>query len=646
MKKITLSILLAAAISQGYAQTQRRILYEEFTGENCGPCASTNPALNNLLHAAGNYNNKILAIKYQCNIPSAPGPNSLYGQNTAEVGTRQTYYSVPFAPYARFNGSTVLPGSSPGHAGYLTQTYINDSSGITAPFALTCSHTFTPNYDSVNLTVNITAAQNFTSSGALKLHVAMEEFEIHLLAPTGTNGEKDFEDVMRKMVPNATGTTLGSTWTSGQNQVVNLKAAIPSYIFDKSQLCFVAFLQSDGNKRVHQSAFSAPVKFADDAAMSNLTGVPTVSCNASLSSLVATIKNAGSSNLTSCIIYAKEDAAGTPVATNWSGNLAPNSTATVTLNPLPVTAGTHTLYVYTSMPNGNVDVNPNNDNIPISPTGKAYTIYSASSTIPAPITEGYQGTAFPPANWAVNDNNGDGVTWTRRTGVGGFGTSTAAARCYVYNSPSGQIDEMILPYMNLTGMTNAQMTFAVAYAQYQNENDRLEVQVSTNCGQNWTSVYNKAGTTLMTAPSTTVSFQPTATQWRTETVSLSSYAGQNAVMVKFKVTSAYGNNIFVDDINLNNPTGISEHSNISLVSIYPNPATDNANVTISLANSEVVTLTVYNNMGQIVSMESLGNLPAGDNLVTLNTASLSGGIYNVVVTSPAGRYSQKLTISK
>ena len=99
MKKITLSLAIAClGISAMVAQTQRTILYEEFTGENCGPCAQTNPGVTSTIHTAGNYPDKIVLVRYQCNIPSAPGAGSLYADNPTEVATRQTYYSVPFAP--------------------------------------------------------------------------------------------------------------------------------------------------------------------------------------------------------------------------------------------------------------------------------------------------------------------------------------------------------------------------------------------------------------------------------------------------------------------------------------------------------------------------------------------------------------------
>lgn len=54
-----------------FAQTPRLVLYEEFTGENCPPCASINPALNALLALPTN-TPKVQSIKWQVPIPSAP----------------------------------------------------------------------------------------------------------------------------------------------------------------------------------------------------------------------------------------------------------------------------------------------------------------------------------------------------------------------------------------------------------------------------------------------------------------------------------------------------------------------------------------------------------------------------------------------
>ena len=71
MKKNLLSFSLVMLGITAFAQTPRLSLYEEFTGETCPPCASTNPGLNTLLALPTN-TTKIVPIKWQVPIPSAP----------------------------------------------------------------------------------------------------------------------------------------------------------------------------------------------------------------------------------------------------------------------------------------------------------------------------------------------------------------------------------------------------------------------------------------------------------------------------------------------------------------------------------------------------------------------------------------------
>lgn len=57
MKKTTTLLSFLALTTVGFAQSPRMSLYEEFTGENCGPCAGTNPGLD--VKLAANLNNTI-----------------------------------------------------------------------------------------------------------------------------------------------------------------------------------------------------------------------------------------------------------------------------------------------------------------------------------------------------------------------------------------------------------------------------------------------------------------------------------------------------------------------------------------------------------------------------------------------------------
>jgi PKD repeat protein len=200
------------------------------------------------------------------------------------------------------------------------------------------------------------------------------------------------------------------------------------------------------------------------------------------------------------------------------------------------------------------------------------------------------------------------------------------------------------------------MTFHVAYAPFTQNGqlfaDGLQVMISTDCGTNWTSVYNKSGATvaagnLPTLAPITTQFTPTAAQWRQETVDLTSYVGQSNVIIAFKNMAAYGNRLFIDNINLtgtavptpptasftSTPTGSActgqtvqytststgSPSSYSWSFTGGTPATStlqNPTVTYSASGNYTVALTATNSMGNNTSTQT--------NYITINqTPSVS-----------------------
>jgi|ERR1700757_823352 len=657
MKKTTLSLAVGLCLSiAGLAQTQRTILYEEFTGENCGPCAATNPGLTSFIHQTpGYFPTKVLMIRYQCNIPSAPGAGSLYVDNSSEEGVRQTYYTVPFAPYARFDG-IVLPEpasqgtGSDGHAYWIEDAtdypnIVPDSAIVNSPFALTVNHVFSPAYDSVTITAVVTAAQNYTASttGALVLQVAMEEAAIHFANPTGSNGEKDFYDVMRKMVPNASGTALNNTWATAATQTITLKAKIPTYIHDKNQLAFVAFVQDNGPKRVHQAAYSQPKSVNLDASTTAIASSP-ILCSATIP-VSATIANPGMTTLTSCLVNYKLDA-GTVNTYTWSGSLAQGTSTVIALPSLTGTAGTHTLTVYTSMPNNGTDQNAANDK----QTSSVILEITPSTTS---IVEGFTLTAFPPANWAKHNTDGSSSQWVRGTAGNAPTTGNSAKYPFYTNGSIGDIDELYMPYVDLTNSTNAQLKFDYAYNYYFDHtsgeiDDSLAVMLSTDCGSTWNQLFYDGGATLVTAltPGDSNEYVPASTEWKSKTISLTSYA-TGPVLMKFVAINNYGNDIYLDNVNITfSVAGIAKNNgNISNVKVYPNPANSQFNINVNLTASEKTSVSLYNVMGQVVFTKNF-DFNAGENLVNIPVDQLSNGMYTVLVSSTSGSYQTKLSVIK
>jgi hypothetical protein len=82
------------------------------------------------------------------------------------------------------------------------------------------------------------------------------------------------------------------------------------------------------------------------------------------------------------------------------------------------------------------------------------------------------------------------------------------------------------------------------------------------------------------------------------------------------------------------------------VSIYPNPAQNSSSVELNLVKDDAVTITVLSVMGQVVFTQTLSNLKAGKQTVSLNTENWATGIYNVNISTSNGNVSRKLEVIK
>ncbi|MCC7302630.1 MAG: T9SS type A sorting domain-containing protein [Bacteroidia bacterium] len=633
MKKFILSTLALGAAMFAEAQTQRLVFVEEFTQASCGPCASQNPSFNALLAAN---TAKAVSLKYQT---SWPGVDPMNAQNPTDVQTRVTYYNVTGVPHGRLDGPAIVNDCNAytGAPVCLSQTEINNRYSTPAPFALQLTHVMSNDFDSAYVTVVITAAQAFTATSALKFHLAMVEKEIHFTTPPGSNGEKDFFMVMRKMYPNANGTTLGSTWTNAQTQTLNFAVAVPSYIYNINELAFVAFIQENNStKDVHQSAYSAPNTIQFDAGVNSINNTTVVNCTGTYN-LTATITNISSNNLTSVDVNYQLDA-NSPQVINWTGNLAPQAFANVVIPTINAGDGSHTLTVWTTNPNGGGDQYPSNDT-------QVYNFVVSLTPSSAPLTEGYENTTWPPSEWAVG--NTDAYTWTRWTSGGGFGNSASSAKMDFFNAAANTNDELVAPMVDLSSNTTAaSLTFNVAYAQYNTLSiDKLEVRVSTDCGATWTTVYSKSGSNLKTTNPQTAVFAPNATAWRNEIVNLNAFAGNNDVIIKFVGISNSGNNLYLDDINIVNSTGVEENTNVIGFNLYPNPSSGNANLDFTLLNEGQVSVEVYTVTGEKIISRDLGTRISG-NVNLSNGITLPDGVYMVSLIVDGQKVTKLLTIQQ
>jgi hypothetical protein len=599
MKKLLYSLLALSAFTTAQAQ-QRLVLVEECTQASCGPCAAQNPALNNTLNTQSA---KAISIKYQT---SWPGVDPMNAHNAAQVQTRVTYYGVTGVPSTRLDGN-VFSGPPSG----VTATNIGARYNVAAPFNIVVTHSLDATFNVITVNATITKLAAVTGTD-LRAHLVVVEKEINFATAPGSNGEKDFYSIMKRMLPTDQGTNILATMAVG-DEVTLTQSWTLANIYDKNQLAVVAFIQDNTSKEVHQTAYSAPQPVVPDVKMNSLATVSgeALTC-ANNADLTVNIKNNGPSPLTSCTISAL--VGGVTTDFPWTGNLTTGQSVDVPVSvPLTAFGG---INVQMSLTNANTgDGNTTNN------AASTLVIHPDVATTTMPI-QGFTSAVFPPAGWAADGKNNDAYNWKRST-TGTTGSAGSATLNW-YNISSTNEDDLVLPNLSFADFavgTPTKLSFSVAHAPYAGTSggavgadDALNVLVSTNCGASWTPVYGKSSALgLGTAPTLSTTFTPTATQWRSDSVDLSNFNGQSNILIKFNGVSDYGNNVYLDRINVNNIVVATENFTLNnAVNVFPNLTTGNIGVNIALDKPQAVQVEITNALGQRLFAQNLGVIVGGN----------------------------------
>ena len=246
---------------------QRMPLFETFTSSTCGPCVAGNANLKTIFDANPN---KWVCVKYQM---SWPGDGDPY--YTSEGGDKRQFYGVTSVPHQYIDGgydgnsSSVTPGDL--MDAYNTISYLDITSALTI----------------TGKKCDISVAMNPMDdiSGNLKLFVAIAE--VKTTKNTGTNGETEFHWVMKKMVPDANGTSLSNftsgssvnktlSWTFKGNYRLPANAkspidnAIEHSVEEFTDLIAVTWVQDITSKEVIQAAYSSVTIGMDEAERASL----------------------------------------------------------------------------------------------------------------------------------------------------------------------------------------------------------------------------------------------------------------------------------------------------------------------------------------------------------------------------------------
>ena len=387
-----------------------------------------------------------------------------------------------------------------------------------------------------------------------------------------------------------------------------------------------------------------PVLTPNNASISaiNTPGASFVTCDPTIP-LTVTLRNAGSNALTSVTITVTRNV--TTIQTfNWTGNLASLATTSVTLNAVPLVIGANSIQICTSLPNGAADSDPGNDCMTVSG------IRGAGGALP--LVEGFETAIFPPAGWIRNNPDG-GITWERTTlGVAHSGTAKAYVDHFNYFA-AGNTDDLRTPPFAIGTADSLWVSFWGAYRGFPGfPFDQFQVMVSSDCGQTFQTVYSVRNDTAFVAPEGAAPtfggggyFPTNINEWTRKSINLSSFIPAGNVQVQFRAINQFGNNMHLDDINIdkkifpNNDAGViavnKPQSKVCVTSIAPEVVIKNYG---KIALTSVKINYQIDGTGAVTTFNWTGNLARNQTqtvtLATANLGAVGNHSINVYTTLP------------
>lgn len=383
-----------------------------------------------------------------------------------------------------------------------------------------------------------------------------------------------------------TPTTMGSFFTD--SYVWDIPTDINGVAVDLNNLEVVVFI-AEGHEEVVTGAkaslsVSSPNSYD---ALPAAVNVPEFVCESEISPKV-TIQNMGNETMTSLAIAYSVNG-GPSMTYNWTGSLATAASEEVTLPAISFThLPTNTFWVATQAPNGQADQVSSNDIVTqtFEPSKNSGNVVDIEI-----VTDNYGYETY----WEIQDENGVTVASGGNTNVGinGGGAQTAG-----------------------TGDPGA----------YGN-NVTITEQVSlTGTGCHTFIIVDDYGDGMCCA-----------------------YGNGSYEVASGGVVLYDGGAIAAGEtrgFNVGGTNGINDLELIGNVNVFPNPFSDNAQVSFNLVETGVVSLEVYNVLGAKVISENLGEKAAGAHTTSISSEGLESGVYMVNLLVEGSIFSTRVNIAK
>ncbi len=252
-----------------------------------------------------------------------------------------------------------------------------------------------------------------------------------------------------------------------------------------------------------------------------------------------------------------------------------------------------------------------------------------------PFSDSYESTiSLNGENWFENSfdtlNN-----WELTNAAAYSGSSSVILNNF--NNTMDTKDELYSPLIDLSQATAANIAFKYAFAgKTSDSDDKLQVQINKACSNIWLNRLTLDSTELETTSPQNISFIPSSlAEWKQAAISIPSSYFTDDFRFRFIFNSRGGNNVFIDDINIDVAAGVEENSfSRNELKLFPNPTTGKINIALPQTAGQVKECKLLDSKGAFITTFT--------NIDLIDISVLSRGMYFICVETENGVYRQRV----
>ena len=279
----------------------------------------------------------------------------------------------------------------------------------------------------------------------------------------------------------------------------------------------------------------------------------------------------------------------------------------------------------------------------VSLTMASYIQVLPSGALPLPFADDFEEAELS-ADWFMVDVGADGDGWELTSAAAVSGSQSMKIQNWS-NFLEFNADQLVSSSMDMSEAQEIHISYKWAYCfkgtneDEDDTDDRLKIYASPNCGETWSLRRMHRGyTDLPSAPPHPFSFTPSGPdEWNSYTLVLpyEQFFTENFRMM-FEFESRLGNNIFLDDVNIQifTASDLLERERLQGIplEVYPNPSAGQAWLEFQTwMVHEDVTIELLDMTGRLIENVYAGQLAPGMQRLSLGSSNPRAGAYIVAV---------------